>query len=469
LLLIVGGERPRLVSPDLDRCLIHASADCGGRLERLRNHSGENPSHSGVVTLAAVRQFERAARRDMQVMSDRQAQMDYPKFKKLSDVLRAQLADALKCGSASDACLFKIIDHFQDRHEVEKPNKFSSFAQFAKSHYATFKYEPSSAQGTVSKVVGSKCTDAKRGFAPDFVPILLFYEWSTNRAAFEGLLREASAELPAVAAFLNSAGGRRPSSKQGLMRKFDINNRVGMQLIDWEVAHRRVAAAIENNANVVSLFNLLIDSLPEATFRMHGLKAIDIHSTLFTTLRSFSAFTELVFADFSYTQVDSLDGLPVQKLTQLCCGVTNITDLSPLAAARHLQVLNCGSSYVADLMPLKHCSNLKILTCDDSNVSTLEGLEDCAQLAVLDCSDTYVRSLDPLCALPRLKEVVLNGCHVDTSLEKLVALPSLTRVIFYQGTAEGVPVEQLSRESSENCLDRLREYYRLRGLGRAPA
>jgi Leucine-rich repeat (LRR) protein len=405
----------------------------------------------------------------MQVITKRQAQMDYPKFKNLSDVLRAQLAIAKKRRASKEACLFKIIKQFQDRHEVEKPNKFSCFAQFAKSHYATFKYEPNTAHGTVAEVVGDRCTDAKRGHAPDFVPILLFYEWSTNRTAFESLLREASAELPAVAAFLNSAGGRRPSSKQGLMRKFDINNRVGMQLIDWEVAHRRVAAAIDNNANVVSLFNLLINSLPQATFMMRGLKAIDIHSTLFTTLRSFSAFTELEYADFSYTQVDSLDDLLVQKLTQLCCGVTNITDLSPLAAARHLQVLNCGSSYVADLRPLKHCSNLKILTCDDSNVSTLAGLEDCAQLAVLDCSDTYVQNLDPLCALPRLKEVVLNGCHIDTSLEKLVALPSLTRLIFYQGTAEGVPVEQISLDHAENCLDRLREYYRLRGLGRVPA
>jgi len=395
--------------------------------------------------------------------------MDYPKFKNLSDVLRAQLAIAKKRRAAHEACLFKIIKQFQDRHEVEKPNKFSSFAQFAKSHYATFKYEPNTAHGTVAEVVGDRCTDAKRGHAPDFVPVLLFYEWSTNRSAFEGLLREASAELPAVAAFLNSAGGRRPSSKQGLMRKFDINHRVGMQLIDWEVAHRRVAAAIEGKANMLSLFNLLIDSLPPPTFLMSGLKAIDIHSTLFTSLKPFSSFTELVFADFSYTQVDSLDGLPVQKLAQLCCGVTNIADLSPLANARNLQVLNCGSTYIADLSPLRNCQNLKTLTCDDTNVSSLEGLQDCGQLAVLDCSDTYVRDLDPICALPRLQDVVLNGCHVDSSLEKLAALPSLTRLVFYQGTAEGIPTEQLSRDPSENCLYRLREFYRLRALGRAPA
>ncbi len=199
------------------------------------------------------------------------------------------------------------------------------------------------------------------------------------------------------------------------------------------------------------------------------LEQLDIHSTLITTLKPLSNLQNLVVIDLSYNQIDSLDGLHVQNLIRLYCGVTLISSIEPLRNATHLRQLFCGSSYIADLTPLRHCPELQRLTCDDTNVKSLAGLEACSKLEHLDCSDTYVTNLDPICELSHLTEIVLNGCHVDGSLERLCNLPALNSVIFFQGSAQGIPAETLSRESYEDCLPRLREFYRQRDMRAQPS
>lgn len=388
--------------------------------------------------------------------------MDYNNFKKLSEVLRAHLVKAVAQKSAREAYLYRIVDNFQKRSEIERPKKFQAFVDFSRIHQKTFKYIPNAIDGIARKEVGVNCDSAKRGFAPDFLPALLFYEWTHDRSNFDSMLRDARDEISYAAYFLDGSDGRRASTKKGLMRQVDANARVGMKLIDWEVANRRVYAEMRKPTGTLSVFNLLIDSLPEQALYFSHLKQLDIHSTLITTLKPLSNLTNLIAIDFSYNQIDSLDGLQLTNIIGLFCGVTGITDLAPLGNAAMLQHLFCGSTYVADLTPLQHCAELQILCCDDTNVSSLQGLESCSKLLSLDCSDTYVSNLDPICDLPALREVVLNGCHIDGSLERLCSLPMLNSVVFFQGSAEGIPAETLSRESYEDCLPRLREFYRQR-------
>ncbi|WP_310498932.1 hypothetical protein [Sandarakinorhabdus sp.] len=394
--------------------------------------------------------------------------MDYNNFKKLADELRAQLKLAKKRGQLKEAHLFQIVKNFQNQASIERP-KYTSFISFCVEVSDVYKYAPHGNSISPAAEIGQKCDDAKDGFAPDFVATLLFYEWLYNRQKFEEFLESAIADVAHAAYFLQGNSGKRTSTKKGLMRQVDINSRLGVKLIDWEVANRRFRSMRNSRSNTLLLFNLLIDSLPEQLMQCAELEQLDIHSTLITTLKPLSNLQNLVVIDLSYNQIDSLDGLHVQNLIRLYCGVTLISSIEPLRNATHLRQLFCGSSYIADLTPLRHCPELQRLTCDDTNVKSLAGLEACSKLEHLDCSDTYVTNLDPICELSHLTEIVLNGCHVDGSLERLCNLPALNSVIFFQGSAQGIPAETLSRESYEDCLPRLREFYRQRDMRAQPS
>jgi Leucine-rich repeat (LRR) protein len=394
--------------------------------------------------------------------------MDYNNFKKLADELRAQLKHAKKQGALQESHLFQIVKNFQNQAAIERP-KYRTFATFCYEVSDVYKYEPHGKSVSLAREIGQKCDDAKEGFAPDFVATLLFYEWLYNREKFDEFLERAREDVSHAVYFLQGNGGKRTSTKKGLMRQVDINSRLGVKLIDWEVANRRFRTMRSSGSNTLLLFNLLIDSLPEQMMHCPDLEQLDIHSTLITTLKPLSNLKNLVVIDLSYNQIDSLDGLHVQNLIRLYCGVTLISSIEPLRNAPNLRQLFCGSSYVADLTPLRHCPHLQVLCCDDSNVASLDGLEGCTKLEHLDCSDTYVSNLDPICELPDLRDVVLNGCHVDGSLERLCSLPALNSVIFFQGSAQGVPAETLSRESYEDCLPRLREFYRQRDKRAQPS
>jgi|GEM_PF-6978309 len=387
--------------------------------------------------------------------------MDYNNFKKLADELRAQLKLAKKRGALEEAHLFQIVKNFQNQAAIERP-RYTTFIAFSREVSDIYKYEPHGKSVSLAREIGQKCEDAKDGFAPDFVATLLFYEWLYNREKFDEFLERASTDVAHAIYFLQGNAGKRASTKKGMMRQVDINSRLGVKLIDWEVANRRFRTMRNSGSNTLLLFNLLIDSLSEQMMHCPELEQLDIHSTLITTLKPLSNLKNLVVIDLSYNQIDSLDGLHVQNLVRLYCGVTSIASIEPLENAPNLRQVFCGSSYIADLTPLRHCPHLQLLCCDDSNVASLEGLEACTKIEHLDCSDTYVSNLDPICELSDLRDVVLNGCHIDGSLERLCSLPALNSVIFFQGSAHGIPAETLSRESYEDCLPRLREFYRQR-------
>jgi Leucine-rich repeat (LRR) protein len=196
--------------------------------------------------------------------------------------------------------------------------------------------------------------------------------------------------------------------------------------------------------------------------QFEGLTHLSVCSTLVTTVEPFGVLRNLQVLDCSYIQLDSLTGLSVGNLEQLFCGVTNVQDITVLQDAHKLQRLYMGSTDIADLTPLRNCPELVFLSCEDTLISSLDGLENCTKLTYIDCSDTAIRNLDPIAGLPNLEDVILNGCHIDASLERLCSIPTLKKLTFYQGTAEGVPADILSRESYENCLSRLREFYRQR-------
>ena len=388
--------------------------------------------------------------------------MDYSDFKKLSGILRAELRDARADKSSADACLFRMIHSFQEYSARERPLKYKSFVEFARTHHSDYKVAFHSEMDVARAQVGRKCEDAKKSHAGDFVALMLFYQWTRTRSQFEEFMESARNLDPFVAYFLKGGEGRENASKRGVMKRIDINSRVPINLIDWEIANRRVEQERKERTNKLSFYNLFIDSVPDQAMHFDGMTHLSVCSTLVTTVEPFGALENLQVLDCSYIQLDSLNGLSVGNLEQLFCGVTNVEDITILEDAHKLKRLYMGSTYIADLSPLRNCPELEFLSCEDTNVSSLAGLENCTKLNYVDCSDTGIRNVDPIAGLPSLEDVIFNGCHLDTSLERLCSLSSLKKLIFFQGTAEGIPADVLSRESYENCLSRLREFYRQR-------
>lgn len=388
--------------------------------------------------------------------------MDYSDFKKLSEILREDLRTARIGKAGKSACLFRMIESFQDYSARERPKTYQSFVEFARDHYADYHVPFDSIDAVARAQVGKKCDDAKRAFAGDFVAVMLFYQWSRTRSQFEDFMDGARDLDPFISYFLKGGEGRENASKRGVMKRIDINSRVPINLIDWEIANRRVEQEKKERTNKISFYNLFIDSVPDQAMYFEGMTHLSVCSTLVTTVEPFGALKNLQVLDCSYIQLDSLNGLSVSNLEQLFCGVTNVEDIAILKDAHKLKRLYMGSTYIADLTPLRNCPELEFLSCEDTNVSSLEGLEGCEKLNYIDCSDTTIGNLDPIAALPNLEDVILNGCYIDASLERLCDLPSLKKLIFFQGSAAGIPADILSRESYENCLSRIREFYRQR-------
>jgi hypothetical protein len=386
--------------------------------------------------------------------------MNYNDFKKLAEILREDLVIQKRQQRTQDALLFRMVKSFQTFCARERPNTYRSFALFSREHHAEYKFALDPDEVVARKQIGNKCDDAKRGYATSFIPLMLFFMWSSMRPQLHAFMEEARDLDPYISYFLKGGTGRQGASKRGIMRQLDINARVRTNLLDWEIANRRVEHEKTLKTNILSFYNLFIDSIPEQALHFHEMTHLSVSSTLVTSIMTFGSLSKLRVFDCSYNQIDSLDGLQVKNLDQLFIGVTNIDSIDLLIDAAKLRKLYMGSTNVSSLTSLKNCLELEFLSCEDTEITSLDGLENCQKLKYIDCSDTALQSVTPLCQMSDLEDVILNGCHIDMSFEQLIELPSLKRLLIFQGSAEGTPSDLLSRESFENCLPRVREFHR---------
>ena len=206
--------------------------------------------------------------------------MDYSDFKKLSGILRADLHAAREAKAQTSACLFQMIQAFQDYSARERPEKYKSFVEFAEAYRPIYQVAFPSDMATARAQVGRKCEDAKKSHAGDFVALMLFYQWTRTRSQFQGFMESARDLDPFVTHFLKGKEGRENASKRGVMRRIDINARVPINLIDWEIANRRVEQEKKERTNKLSFYNLFIDSVPDQAMQFEGLTHLSVCSTL---------------------------------------------------------------------------------------------------------------------------------------------------------------------------------------------
>ncbi len=164
-----------------------------------------------------------------------------------------------------------------------------------------------------------------------------------------------------------------------------------------------------------------------------------------------------------------IDFAPLSKLTRLI-GLdltgTNVTDLSPLSELAQLRQLNLADTNVTDLSPLFELAQLRRLNLESTGVSDLIPLSGLLRLTELNLRCTNVVDLVPLSGLKLLTTLNLSGCKLSADFKQIWFMDMLKVVKLANAFVPSVPQEVLSRFSNNNCLDRLRNYFKDLDQGR---
>jgi internalin A len=211
------------------------------------------------------------------------------------------------------------------------------------------------------------------------------------------------------------------------------------------IARQRIRREAEEMTGLLDLGGLALSELPEELFELRHLSRLRLgvgfsddfrratrgeptsigQNSIRTQIRRVAALTELRSVWLPRTDLASLREIPnLDRLVEIDCSATWVSDLGPLQDSLNLQSLNCSHAQVSDLGPLKDLPNLKSLDCSNTQVTDLRPLKDLQNLQFLDCSFTQVSDLGPLQNLPNLQSLKCSHAQVS-DLVQLKNLPSL--------------------------------------------
>jgi len=157
-------------------------------------------------------------------------------------------------------------------------------------------------------------------------------------------------------------------------------------------------------------------------------------------------------------QVEWLDlALNRNRLRDLPASIANLVNLTSLD-------LTYNDIEAEGVQALKGLTGLTSLDLSgnrigDEGVQALKGL---VNLTSLGLAENGIEDVSPLASLRNLRSIDLSGSHLDHDVPAFWMLPSLQQAILHEASLPGVPVEILSEDSSDNCLDRLRAHLRIR-------
>ncbi len=198
-----------------------------------------------------------------------------------------------------------------------------------------------------------------------------------------------------------------------------------------------------------------------------ALQTLNLDSASVTDLSPLAGLPALQTLSLEGTGVTDLwplSGLPT--LQSLDLNSTSVTDLSPLSGLAGLQRLVFSSTGVTDLSPLSGLAGLQSLVFSSTGVTDLSPLSGLAGLQSLVFSNTGVKDLSPLFGLRTLRDLRLldNHAPLPTAMLRIVVdLAGMENLV--ANFAMGVPREVLSSHGFDNCLPRLRAYFRELDLG----
>lgn len=393
---------------------------------------------------------------------------------RISIALRKDFKQARKRGEQDAAPLTAMIDDLQSRYLGFTP-KYEAYGRTLRPYASRLGIELRKSDLDLHQWITENIENLRKGSAPVLSNLIVCQIAETRPDYLIELVSKITdndAKL-SIAEFIDNMTGlsdyrdNKQKNMTAKMKKdepenrFHRNFREDFNLRDWEIAAQRILLERKRKTGVLDLSKLRIDSLPDSVGDLMWLRDLSCSVTAITKIDGLHRFENLEILHCSYGKLRELPSLRgCTKLAQITCGVTDIDSIAHVADCPSLERLYCGSTYVSDLTPLRSCSSLTILRCEDTRVSDLAGVEACKELRILDCSDTAVKDLTPLDDLGKLETLFLSGCHIEQHSADLWLAPSLNEVFFCRGSLEGVPSHILSRSFDENCLPRLREFYR---------
>lgn len=393
---------------------------------------------------------------------------------RIAVALRKDLKLARKRGEHGNAPLNLMIDDLMDRCSGFKP-KYELFGRTLRPYAVMLGVPVPPGDRALHEWIKDGLENLRKGESPALANLIV-YHLVENRPDFLtdliGMISEANIRKKIDNVLVKNNRGfenidKPRVSEYSARSKFEPENNFqrkigrGYNLRDLEIAAQRIQLERKNKTGVLDLSKLRIDSLPDTVGDLTWLRDLSCSVTSISRIDGLERLTELAVLHCSYGRLRELPSLHgCSKLVQITCGVSDIDSIAAVADCPSLERLYCGSTNVSDLTPLRACPALTILRCEDTQVSTLNGIEACGALRLLDCSDTVVNDLTPLDRLDALESLFLNGCRVEHHSPALWLKPSLSEVFFCRGSLRGVPSEVLSDSYDDNCLPRLREFFR---------
>lgn len=139
----------------------------------------------------------------------------------------------------------------------------------------------------------------------------------------------------------------------------------------------------------------------------------------------------------------------LSELTELEFSNTQVSDLQPLTALKHLTVLKCPRNPIATLHAVKEMASLKELDIENTPVVNFDPLAYATNLEILNCSGTELKNLKPFAALRNLKELSVFSTKIR-SLKYINGLTNLTLLKCYNSNLSNKKV-RIFRESHRKC------------------
>jgi serine/threonine protein kinase len=116
------------------------------------------------------------------------------------------------------------------------------------------------------------------------------------------------------------------------------------------------------------------------------------------------------------------------NLRQISFCMQNISDISPLAGLKYLEVVDIRNNPVTDISPLGELKFLKQVNLFDTLVTDLSPLYNCPMLSELNAGKLPFRSLSVFYELDSLINLSLHG----TTLDSLEGIERLTQLTFFE-------------------------------------
>ncbi len=117
--------------------------------------------------------------------------MDVRDFQKLAGILKFDFDSRDSRAAKADSLVARMVNAFQKLPVRKRGEKYQEFLEFSRPQALDFGYSLPSIDAVARRQISNHVTDAKRdGASVNFVPMMLFYQWTETRRVFLALLEE---------------------------------------------------------------------------------------------------------------------------------------------------------------------------------------------------------------------------------------------------------------------------------------